>query len=173
MADGKRDLHGFVQNNPILNLLLDQGNKLRYGVSEADRMDMVNTLSAPGVKDYAYDARGIYDPAAAERYTSAYLGGQNWAPNAMARDAFHAFSGSSRAAMNKMGVPGVGEERPELTMAEQAGMKLGASIPPMMPSANKNTEVRPSYGLEGASISPGKPESIMEMLKRILSSRGR
>jgi len=122
-----RGLHGYVQDNPLMNLLLNAGNKLRYGKTEKERMDMVNGLSAPGVKDFAYDDRGIFDPAAAERYTSAYLGGQKWSPGEMAQSAFHALSGPSRVAMNAMGVPGVGEERPALTAAETAGMKAGAA----------------------------------------------
>jgi hypothetical protein len=127
MADDT-GLHGVVQNNPILNALLNFGNKLRYGKSEQDRMAMVNALSAPGVKESAYDERGIYDPAGAERHTSSYLFGKRFAPvlqNEGARALAHMLSSGSREKMYQLGVPGVGEERPELARAEESGMVAG------------------------------------------------
>lgn len=161
-----RGLHGYVQNNPLANWLLQQGNKMRYGKSEVERMDMVNKLSAPGVKDYAYDERGIYDPAAAERYTSAYLGGQNWNPSEGVQRAFHSVSGGSRDLMHSLGVPGVHAERPELKAAEEAGMHMGASIPPMLPPSTTE-EVRPGYGLAGAEIKPAEPDGLKDFLMRL------
>jgi hypothetical protein len=121
-----RQLHGYVQDNPLLNALLDAGNSLRYGVSEKERMDMVDSLSAPGVKGAAYDSRGIFDPAAAERYTSAYLFGKRFAPGDATQGVLHDISGGGRKAMNAIGVPGVGEERSALTEAESAGMSNGS-----------------------------------------------
>jgi hypothetical protein len=121
-----KQLHGYVQDNPLVNALLNLGNKLRYGVSEEERMKMVNTLAAPGVKESAYDETGFFDPAAAERYTSAYLFGKKYGPGESLRPALHAISGDSRVAMNKLGVPGVGEEREALSKAEEAGMTRGA-----------------------------------------------
>ena len=170
MPEGKQ-LHGYVQDDPFMNWLLNQGNKLRYGKSESERMDMVNKLSAPGVKDYAYNEQGIYDPAAAERYTSAYLGGQNWKPSPGAQAAFHAFSGPSRVAMNKMGVPGVGEERPALTAAEEAGMKAGVAAPPETPAPLPTPSA--GYGLQDAEIKPAQEDGILAMIRNILSQRTR
>ena len=129
MPEG-RGLHGVVQDNPILNKLLDYGNQLRYGVTEDERMKMVNALSAPGVKKAAYDERGIFDPAAAERHTSAYLFGKRFAPiieDPGRRALAHAISSGGRKTLNAVGFPGVGEERPELESAEEAGMVTGAN----------------------------------------------
>lgn len=119
----------------LLEKFLDAGNVLRYGVTEPERMKMVNSLSAPGVRDVAYIDRGEpgqigyhkeFDPAAAERYTSAYLFGKRYPLGEGEQMLAHEISGPSRELMNAMGVPGVGEERPELTRAEYLGMKRGA-----------------------------------------------
>jgi hypothetical protein len=87
---------------------------------------MVNRLSAPGVREAAYNEAGIFDPAAAERYTSAYLFGKRFAPAEPVRKVLHGISGGSRALMSKLGVPGVHEEREELGTAERAGMTRGS-----------------------------------------------
>lgn len=121
----------------LVEALLNAGNKLRYGVSEEDRMDMVNKLSAPGVREFAFKDVGeegqpgfhqAFDPAAAERFTSAYLFGKKWDPNSAGlRDVIHGISGRGREGLNAIGFPGVGEERPELAAAERGGMERGAA----------------------------------------------
>ena len=82
-----RSIHGTISDNPLLMALLDIGNRMRYGRSEAERQAEVQGLRTPGVMDVAYTdvpsvkgaAEGYapttskaFDPAATERYTSAY-----------------------------------------------------------------------------------------------------
>lgn len=122
------DLHGVAVDNPALQAFLDGGNLLRYGMTEPERVEAVNRLSTPGVRDAAYGPKGYNHPAA-ERYTSAYAFGQKWAPPEMVQSLLHGVSSGSRDLMNKLGVPGVGEEDPELRAAEELGMKRGAQKP--------------------------------------------
>ncbi len=145
-GDVRRGLHGGVTDNPALKGLLDFGNWLRYGQSEAGRQEDVQGLRTPGVEDVAYPmvpgtSRGpqgeflesevpTFDPAAAERYTSAYQFGQRFQPPEWAQPALHAISSGGRRSMHA--VPfvrdlfGVGEEREELEEAERLGMERGA-----------------------------------------------
>lgn len=53
---------------------LDQLYKFRYGVSEADKDQMMYSGNFPGAISY------MKDPEGAERATSGYLAGQNWGP---------------------------------------------------------------------------------------------
>lgn len=125
MAD--RGIHGVVSDNPLLLALLDAGNRLRYGQSEAERVDDVSALRAPGVRDAAYTGpMGIFDPAAAERYTSAYAFGKRFQVPEALQPLLHAISSGGRAGLHAVGFPGVGEERPELRYAEELGMSRGA-----------------------------------------------
>jgi hypothetical protein len=128
-------IHGQVTDNPLLLGLLDAGNYLRYGKSEAERIDDVNRLRTPGVMDAAYPhsintPKGNipqFDPAAAERYTSAYDFGNLYHVPEFLQPALHAISSGGRRGLNAVGFPGVGEERPELSQAEELGMQRGAA----------------------------------------------
>lgn len=124
MADPKsRELQGVVQDNPVVNKMLDAGNWLRYGMTEAERMDLVNRQAIPGIKDVAYNGpHKIYDPAAAERYGSAYLYAKRWPK---LTGVGQKLTNLARTAGNKLGIPGMGEERPELTNAMKQGMYRG------------------------------------------------
>lgn len=124
MADPKsRELQGVVQDNPLVNKMLDAGNWLRYGMTEKERMDLVNRQAIPGIKDVAYNGpHKIYDPAAAERYGSAYLFAKRW-PKLTGIG--QGLTKLARGAGSKLGIPGVGEERPELTNAMKQGMYRG------------------------------------------------
>jgi hypothetical protein len=126
------DIHGSITENPILLALLDAGNRLRYGKSEAERQADVQGLRTPGVKDAAYTGPlKTFDPAAAERYTSAYEFGDRFNVPEALQPALHSISSGGRSALHR--VPalakmfGVGEERPELAEAERLGMKRGAA----------------------------------------------
>lgn len=130
VPEGK-GIHGSITDNPLLLALLDAGNRLRYGKSEAERQADVQGLRAPGVEDAAYTGPlKIFDPAAAERYTSAYEFGNRFNPPEFVQPALHYVSSGGRAAIHA--VPalaklfGVGPERPELRAAEEMGMKRGA-----------------------------------------------
>lgn len=125
-------LHGTITDNPVLLALLNAGNKLRYGRSEEERQADVQGLRAPGVRDAAYTGPlKIFDPAAAERYTSAYEFGRKFGPPKALQPVLHSISSGGRAAMHS--VPflaklfSVGAERPELRQAEELGMERGAS----------------------------------------------
>jgi hypothetical protein len=119
------DLHGVSTDNAALQALLDTGNRLRYGMTEGQRVERVNRLAAPGVRDVAYRGRGYNHPAA-ERYTSAHAFGTKWKPPAWLQRVLHEISGGSRELMHQAGVPGVGEEDPDLAAAEELGMAQGA-----------------------------------------------
>jgi hypothetical protein len=135
MADeipGGTGIHGSITDNPMLLALLDAGNRLRYGKSEEARQADVQGLRTPGVEDAAYTGPlKIFDPAAAERYTSAYEFGNRFNPPEFAQPALHYVSSEGRAAMHRVPLLaklfGVGEERPELRAAEEMGMKRGAA----------------------------------------------
>lgn len=132
------DLHGVSTDSALLKQLLDEGNKLRYGQTEGERVAALNALRTPGIEEVAYprlkalgrDAKGVplggYDHAAAERYTSAHAFGKKWQPPEWALPILHRISSGGRATMHRFGVPGVGEERPELRAAEELGMRRGA-----------------------------------------------
>ena len=140
-----RSIHGTISDNPLLVALLNLGNRLRYGRSEAERQAEVQGLRTPGVRDVAYaqmpsvtrtDEGFIpttgeqFDPAAAERYTSAYeLGNRFSVPEAM-QPLLHSISRGGREAMydspRMREMFGVGPERSELIRAEELGMKRGA-----------------------------------------------
>ena len=127
-------IHGQITDSPFLLSLLDSGNYLRYGKSEAERIDDVNRLRTPGVRDAAYPhsistPKGDFpqfDPAAAERYTSAYDFGNFWHVPSAIQPLLHGISEGGRKGLNAVGFPGVGEERPELTRAEELGMQRGS-----------------------------------------------
>jgi hypothetical protein len=140
--DVGRGQHGIIVDNPVLQAALDIGNVGRYDEDEAARLEEVNRLSVPGVADAAFadapnlrrdpvagefveETRTAFDPAAAERYTSAYRFGEKWMPPDALLPIVHAVSGGGRKAMDDLGIPGVGEERPELTRAEGLGMARG------------------------------------------------
>jgi len=117
---------------PALRGLLNVGNKIRYGQSESERMDDINSLGVPGQADYSTSGPlNIYDPAKSERYGSAYKYGERWGnvPGAVA--AARAMTAASRGLGSKLpgvaGLFGIGEERQDLTDAENAGLAKGAA----------------------------------------------
>jgi hypothetical protein len=136
-------IHGSITDNPFLLALLDAGNKLRYGKSEAERQADVVGLRTPGVKDAAYTGPlKIFDPAAAERYTSAYQFGNRFGVPEALQPALHSISSGGRRKLNQIPVLarmfGVGEERPELEEAERLGMQRGAARPSVGPAGAHN-----------------------------------
>lgn len=125
-----KGLHGVITDSPILRAVLDLGNQIRYGKTEAERQADVQGLRTPGVRDAAFTGPlKTFDPAAAERYTSAYQFGQRFAPPSWLLPALHAISSGGRKAMSAVGVPGVMEERPDLVRAEEMGMERGTGTP--------------------------------------------
>ena len=140
-----RQLHGYVPQNdiplvtPALNKFNDFGNWLRYGLTEEERMELINRGGIPGVED-ALPAeervvRGpsgdwttaqlpVEDPAARERYNSAYLYAKRWPALS---GVGQAITKMSRTAGSKLGIKGLGKERPELEKAMQLGMGRGAT----------------------------------------------
>jgi hypothetical protein len=50
----------------------DIASRVRYGVSPQDKMGMTLSRALPGAPSY------LEDPAAAERYSSTYLGAKKW-----------------------------------------------------------------------------------------------
>jgi hypothetical protein len=136
-------IHGSITTNPFLLALLDAGNKLRYGKSEAERQADVQGLRTPGVRDAAFTGPlKTFDPAAAERYTSAYEFGDRFGVPEALQPVLHQISSGGRKRLR--GNPrlaemfGVGEERPELEEAERLGMQRGAAKPSMGPSGAHN-----------------------------------
>lgn len=121
MAD--TGLHGMVVDGKVAEEALDLANKLRYGVGETERMDLVQRERIPGIRDAAYPGeQKIYDPAAAERYGSAYLFAQKWPGlSGVAEPVTKAFRGAGHA----LGVPGMGPERKELEVAQRLGILRG------------------------------------------------
>jgi hypothetical protein len=121
MAD--TGLHGISVDGKLAEKVLDLTNKLRYGVGEAERMDLIQRERIPGIRDAAYPGeQKIYDPAAAERYGSAYLFAQKWpALSGVAEPVTKAFRGAGHA----LGVPGMGPERKELEVAQRLGILRG------------------------------------------------
>jgi hypothetical protein len=134
-ASANRGLHGEITDNPLLLALLNAGNRLRYGKTEAERQADVTGLRTPGVRDVAYGGPlKMFDPAAAERYTSAYQFGNRFSVPEALQPLVHAISGGGRELMGALGVPGVGEEREELTEAERLGMHRGSASAKSRPS---------------------------------------
>ena len=141
-----REIHGTVTENPLLLALLKFGNLMRYGRTEGERQDEVQALRAPGVEDVAYQdtpsvtrsASGAFtpstaktfDPAATERYTSAYDLGQMFMVPPEVQPLLHSISSGGRAAMysnpSLRQMFSVGEERPALRQAEELGMARGS-----------------------------------------------
>lgn len=115
-------LHGMVVGD-WAQPALDATNKLRYGVGEDERMHMIQAEKIPGIRDAAYPgAQKIYDPAAAERYGSAYLFAKKWPGlTSIAVPATQAFRKTGHA----LGIPGMGPERDELVRAQKMGLDRG------------------------------------------------
>lgn len=124
-------LHGEATDNPILSGLLNAGSYMRYGMPEAQHIEELNRLSVPGVRDVAYGGpAGTFDPAAAERYSSAYRFGQMWNVPQFIQSPLISGISRIRSGLSSIGFPGVGPERPELASAMQLGMQRGAETNP-------------------------------------------
>jgi hypothetical protein len=73
-----------------------------------------------------------------------------------------------------LGDPFLDKQTNESERTKQAGdIGRAAGSAPAAAAVLPAPTPRPGYGLQGAEISPGKPEGIMEMLKRVLSSRAK
>lgn len=155
-TETSRALHGYVlPNSPVADAVVDASGRIRYGVSDAERSEMINRLSAPGVKEYAYDAQGGFDPAAAERFTDAYLFGKKWQPRQQAQETLVDLIAGNRELWNKLGAPGVGEERPRLVSATIEGMRRGSE---------EQRQVGEDFGLQGSEIKSADGENALSSL---------
>jgi hypothetical protein len=157
--------HGEVTDNPILLAILKYGNQLRYGTgSEEERVAQSDALQTPGIRDAAYynvpatvnegedgplvqGVKEVFDPAASERYNSAYRLGSKWNVPPELQSLMHTISRESRKGMAESPTMskwfGVKPERDRLTIAEELGMRRGSE------SAGENKLYREIMSLFG------------------------